>query len=99
MSIALLEFQPGSVFVISKHGLDPVDISRRARRSRLKASQFLVRARGFLNEHSIVDAGIERLKHIDVETIAESAQFSNSEWEEVREFMTFLAVKKHRGSK
>jgi HTH-type transcriptional regulator, competence development regulator len=35
----------------------------------------------------------------DVETIAETAQFSNSEWEEVREFMTFLAAKKHRGSK
>jgi len=35
----------------------------------------------------------------DVETIAKTAQFSNSEWEEVREFMTFLAAKKHRGSK
>jgi len=35
----------------------------------------------------------------EVETIAESADFSNSDWEEVREFMTFLAAKKHRGSK
>src|SRR5258708_17042698 len=34
----------------------------------------------------------------DVETIAKTAQFSNSECEEVREFMTFLAAKKHRVS-
>ena len=35
----------------------------------------------------------------DVESIAETAQFSNSEWEEVREFMTFLTTKRHRGPK
>ncbi len=33
----------------------------------------------------------------DVEAIAQSAQFTGSEWEEVREFMTFLAAKRNRG--
>jgi|SRR6266446_650527 transcriptional regulator with XRE-family HTH domain len=41
----------------------------------------------------------QRVVPRDVETIAKSAQFSGSEWEEVREFMTFLAVKRNRGSK
>jgi transcriptional regulator with XRE-family HTH domain len=53
----------------------------------------LLVAAGYLKE---VRSNKRRVMPRDVETIAESAQFSDSEWEEVREFMTFLAAKKNR---
>jgi len=32
----------------------------------------------------------------DIETLAKSAQFSGAEWQEVREFMSFVAAKRQR---
>jgi transcriptional regulator with XRE-family HTH domain len=57
--------------------------------SLLIAAGYLKEPRG--DKHKVVPR--------DVETIAEGAQFSSSEWEEVRDFMTFIAARKHRGSK
>jgi len=39
-----------------------------------------------------------RVVPCEVEAVAESARFSNSEWKEVREFMAFWAAKRHRVS-
>lgn len=52
----------------------------------------LLIAAGYLKEKAA-----ERKRRViprDVEAIAEAAQFSGREWEEVREFMTFLATKR-----
>jgi len=52
----------------------------------------LLVAAGYLKEKSG-----ERNRRViprDVEAIAQSAQFSGDEWEEVRNFMTFLATKR-----
>jgi transcriptional regulator with XRE-family HTH domain len=52
----------------------------------------LLIAAGYLKENPA-----ERKRRIiprDVEAIAETAQFSGREWDEVREFMTFIASKR-----
>ena len=52
----------------------------------------LLIAAGYLKEKPSRDR--RRVVPREVEAIAESAQFSGDEWEQVREFMTFLAAKR-----
>lgn len=52
----------------------------------------LLMAAGYLKETS--DEKKRRVIPRDVEAIAQSAQFSGDEWNEVRNFMTFLAAKR-----
>jgi len=57
----------------------------------------LLVAAGYLKEKPI-----DRDRRVfprDVETLAKSAQFSATEWREVREFMSFLATKRRRDLK
>lgn len=57
----------------------------------------LLIAAGYLKEKSV---GKDR--HVfprDVEAVARTARFSGEEWEEVRNFMTFLATKRKPGAK
>lgn len=57
----------------------------------------LLMAAGYLKEKS--GEKIRRVIPRDVEAMAQSAQFSGEEWEEVRNFMTFLATKRKPGAK
>lgn len=57
----------------------------------------LLMAAGYLKEKP--DEKNRRIVPRDVEAIAQSAQFSGDEWDEVRNFMTFLAAKRKFGSK
>jgi transcriptional regulator with XRE-family HTH domain len=54
----------------------------------------LLVAAGYLKEKA-AEKG-PRVIPRDVESVARSAQFSGSEWDEVREFMTFVASKRRR---
>ena len=57
----------------------------------------LLMAAGYLKEKSG-----ERNRRViprDVEAMAQSAQFSGEEWDEVRNFMSFLATKRKLGTK
>lgn len=56
----------------------------------------LLIAAGYLKERPTDQAG--RVIPRDVEAVARSAQFSSAEWNEVREFMTFVAAKRRRKS-
>jgi HTH-type transcriptional regulator, competence development regulator len=56
----------------------------------------LLVAAGYLKEKPV---GKDRVFPRDVEAIAQTAKFSGEEWEEVRNFMTFLATKRKPGSK
>jgi transcriptional regulator with XRE-family HTH domain len=57
----------------------------------------LLIAAGYLKEKS--GEKNRRVIPRDVEAMAQSAQFSGEEWEEVRNFMTFLATKRKPGAK
>jgi transcriptional regulator with XRE-family HTH domain len=57
----------------------------------------LLMAAGYLKEKS--GEKNRRVIPRDVEAMAQSAQFSGEEWEEVRNFMTFLATKRKPGAK
>ena len=57
----------------------------------------LLMAAGYLKEKS--GEKNRRVIPCDVEAMAQSAQFSGEEWEEVRNFMTFLATKRKPGAK
>jgi transcriptional regulator with XRE-family HTH domain len=57
----------------------------------------LLVAAGYLKEKPA-----DRHRHVfprEVEAVAKTAQFSGEEWEEVRNFMTFLATKRKPGTK
>jgi transcriptional regulator with XRE-family HTH domain len=54
----------------------------------------LLVAAGYLKEKA-AERGARVIPR-DVESVARSAQFSGSEWDEVREFMTFVASKRRR---
>ncbi|MGA7294947.1 MAG: helix-turn-helix transcriptional regulator [Terriglobales bacterium] len=57
----------------------------------------LLIAAGYLKEKS--GEKTRRVIPRDVEAMAQSAQFSGDEWDEVRNFMTFLATKRKPGAK
>ena len=52
---------------------------------------------GYLKEKA--EARSRRVIPRDVEAMAQSAQFSGEEWDEVKNFMTFLATKRKPGAK
>ena len=56
---------------------------------------FLIAA-GYLKDNPI---SVRRVIPRDVEAVAKTAQFTGPEWEEVREFMTFVAAKRQRRSR
>jgi transcriptional regulator with XRE-family HTH domain len=57
----------------------------------------LLMAAGYLKEKS--GEKNRRVIPRDVEAMAQSAQFSGEEWDEVRNFMSFLATKRRPGTK
>ncbi len=57
----------------------------------------LLVAAGYLKDRP-ADKG-KRVIPRDIETIAKTAQFSGTEWQEVREFMSFVAAKRRRNFK
>lgn len=54
----------------------------------------LLVAAGYLKDKPI-DRG-RRVIPLDIETVAKGARFSEPEWQEVREFMSFIAAKRRR---